>query len=287
MCQTRETAREAPVPHPVGVPLRYPVGSRRSGGWPWSGWTVRRERWPAAQDAVFRRLLPMARAVAIGAVPAGGPVDPGAGERAAESGLARAVARWWSADGAGFEVFASHHHRGGVGPAVRDGLRQGAGDCSRRPVRRTPDGPPAGMSDTAVACRRACPHRRAEPSRGVRRPCSAMGAILRFGGTSQGRVQSQSRPPRSTKRPTEASGPNVPNQPRCRMSHICWRNTLPRITRRRTRPSTAAREDFCTPSSGIAHVPGQAWTRNRLAHTKGSRPVRIMQGQDPVEEVRS
>ena len=52
-------------------------------------------------------MLPMARAVVAGAVPAGGPVDPGAGERAAESGFARAVARWWSADGAGFEVFAS------------------------------------------------------------------------------------------------------------------------------------------------------------------------------------
>ena len=61
----------------------------------------------AAQDMVFRRFLPMARAVATGTVPTGGPVDPGAAERAAESGLARAVARWWSADGAGFDVFAS------------------------------------------------------------------------------------------------------------------------------------------------------------------------------------
>jgi len=61
----------------------------------------------AAQGVVFRRFLPMARAVAAGAVPAGGPVDPGVAERAAESGLARAVARWWSADGAGFDVFAS------------------------------------------------------------------------------------------------------------------------------------------------------------------------------------
>jgi hypothetical protein len=61
----------------------------------------------AAQDMVFRRFLPMARAVAAGTVPTGGPADPGAAERAAESGLARAVARWWSADGAGFDVFAS------------------------------------------------------------------------------------------------------------------------------------------------------------------------------------
>ena len=61
----------------------------------------------AAQGVVFRRFLPMARAVAAGAMPAGGPVDPGVAERAAESGLARAVARWWSADGAGFDVFAS------------------------------------------------------------------------------------------------------------------------------------------------------------------------------------
>ena len=56
---------------------------------------------------VFRRFLPMARAVAAGTVPTGGPVDPGAAERAADSGLATAVARWWSADGAGFDVFAS------------------------------------------------------------------------------------------------------------------------------------------------------------------------------------
>ena len=61
----------------------------------------------AAQDMVFRRFLPMARAVAAGAVPAGWPADPGVAERAAESGLARAVARWWSADGAGFDLFAS------------------------------------------------------------------------------------------------------------------------------------------------------------------------------------
>jgi len=61
----------------------------------------------AAQDMVFRRFLPLARAVAADAVPAGGPADPGAAERAAESGLARAAARWWSADGAGFDLFAS------------------------------------------------------------------------------------------------------------------------------------------------------------------------------------
>ena len=61
----------------------------------------------AAQGVVFRRFLPMARAVAASAVPAGGPVDPGAAERAAESGLARAVAGWRSADGAGFDVFVS------------------------------------------------------------------------------------------------------------------------------------------------------------------------------------
>ena len=61
----------------------------------------------AAQGVVFRRFLPMARAVAAGAVPAGGSVDPGAAERAAESGLARVVAGWRSADGAGFDVSAS------------------------------------------------------------------------------------------------------------------------------------------------------------------------------------
>ena len=47
------------MPHPVGVPLRYRGGEQAFRCW--SGRTVRRERWPAAQDAVFRRLLPMAR----------------------------------------------------------------------------------------------------------------------------------------------------------------------------------------------------------------------------------
>jgi hypothetical protein len=61
----------------------------------------------AARDMVFHRFLPMARAVAACTVPAGGPVDPAVADRAAESGLATAVARWWSADGIGFDVFAS------------------------------------------------------------------------------------------------------------------------------------------------------------------------------------
>lgn len=61
----------------------------------------------AAQGVVFRRYLPMARAVATHAAPAGGPVDPGAAERAAENGLAKAVGWWRSADSAGFELFAS------------------------------------------------------------------------------------------------------------------------------------------------------------------------------------
>src|SRR5664280_509730 len=33
--------------------------------------------------------------------------------------------------------------------------------------------------------------------------------------------------------------------------------------------------------------PGRLGHETRLAHTKGSRPVRIIQGQDPVEDVRS
>ena len=74
MCQTRETAREGARAAPLRS--RWEQAFRC---WPRSGRTVRRERWPAAQDAVFSRLLPMATA----------------------------VARWWSADGAGFEVFAS------------------------------------------------------------------------------------------------------------------------------------------------------------------------------------
>ena len=60
----------------------------------------------AAQGVVFRRFLPAARTVAADAVPAGGPVDPRAAERAAERGLAEAIAGWRSADGAGFDLFA-------------------------------------------------------------------------------------------------------------------------------------------------------------------------------------
>jgi hypothetical protein len=57
----------------------------------------------AAQDAVFRRYLPMARTLTSSG---DWPVDPVAAERAAELGLAQAVRRWRRPDGRGFEVFA-------------------------------------------------------------------------------------------------------------------------------------------------------------------------------------
>ena len=60
----------------------------------------------AAQDAVFRRYLPMARTLANGAGDGSRPVDPTAAERAAELGLAQAVLRWRRPDSSGFEAFA-------------------------------------------------------------------------------------------------------------------------------------------------------------------------------------
>ena len=60
----------------------------------------------AAQDAVFRRYLPMARTLANGAGDGSRPVDPTAAERAAELGLAQAVLRWRLPDSSGFEAFA-------------------------------------------------------------------------------------------------------------------------------------------------------------------------------------
>ena len=60
----------------------------------------------AAQDAVFRRYLPMARAWADSVGPGGRQVDQVDAVRAAEIGLAQAVLGWWRPDSAGFEFFA-------------------------------------------------------------------------------------------------------------------------------------------------------------------------------------
>ena len=59
----------------------------------------------AAQDAVFRRYLPIARTLADGAGKARS-VDPTAAELAAELGLAQAVLGWRRPDSVGFEVVA-------------------------------------------------------------------------------------------------------------------------------------------------------------------------------------
>ena len=61
----------------------------------------------AARDAVFRRYLSMARALANSPDPEHRPVDPVRAEQAAELGLAQAVLGWRRQDGAGFELFAS------------------------------------------------------------------------------------------------------------------------------------------------------------------------------------
>ena len=61
----------------------------------------------AARDAVFRRYLPMARALANSPGPERRPVDPVRAEQAAELGLAQAVLGWRRPDGGGFELFAS------------------------------------------------------------------------------------------------------------------------------------------------------------------------------------
>ena len=61
----------------------------------------------AAQDAVFRRYLPMARTLANSPDPERRPVDPVRAQQAAELGLAQAVLGWRRPDGGGFELFAS------------------------------------------------------------------------------------------------------------------------------------------------------------------------------------
>jgi hypothetical protein len=66
----------------------------------------RRRPQAAAQDAVFRRFLPMARTMATGPGDDGRPGDSAAAEQAAELGLAQAVLGWRRPDGRGFEVFA-------------------------------------------------------------------------------------------------------------------------------------------------------------------------------------
>jgi hypothetical protein len=82
-----------------------------------------------AQDAVFRRYLPMARTLANGPVDRGRPVDPADAERAAELGLAQAVLGWRRPDSGGFEVFAR--------TAITSQLR-------RRPTGNPGDLPPGG-----------------------------------------------------------------------------------------------------------------------------------------------
>lgn len=78
----------------------------------------------AAQDAVFRRYLPMARTLTSSA---DWPVDPVAAEQAAELGLAQAVLRWRRPDGRGFEVFA----RGAIASHLRRLPTANGGDHPR------------------------------------------------------------------------------------------------------------------------------------------------------------
>lgn len=60
----------------------------------------------AAQDAVFRRYLPIAHAVAGHPVPGDRQIDPIDAVQAAEIGLAQAMLGWRRPDSAGFEFFA-------------------------------------------------------------------------------------------------------------------------------------------------------------------------------------
>ncbi|MGZ8802988.1 MAG: hypothetical protein ACXWZL_10360 [Mycobacterium sp.] len=60
----------------------------------------------AAQDAVFQRYLPMARALANAQCADRGMVDPVQAAQAAEIGLAKAVLGWRRPDDQGFESFA-------------------------------------------------------------------------------------------------------------------------------------------------------------------------------------
>jgi len=83
----------------------------------------------AAQDAVFRRYLPMARTLANGPGDGGRPGDPADAEQAAELGLAQAVLGWRRPDSGGFEVFA----RSAIASRPR-----------RRPTGNPGDPPPGG-----------------------------------------------------------------------------------------------------------------------------------------------
>jgi hypothetical protein len=60
----------------------------------------------AAQDAVFRRYLPIARTLANNQASGRRPIDLVDAERAAELGLAQAVLGWRQPDSDGFEFFA-------------------------------------------------------------------------------------------------------------------------------------------------------------------------------------
>ena len=88
----------------------------------------------AAQDAVFRRYLPMARTLANGPGTGDLPVDPAEAEQAAELGLAQAVLRWRRPDSGGFEVFA----RTAIASQLRRLPPANSGD---RPVYRPPEQP--------------------------------------------------------------------------------------------------------------------------------------------------
>lgn len=60
----------------------------------------------AAQDAVFREYLPMARTIAAAVDCGDRPGDRAAADQTAEIGLAQAVLGWRRSDSTGFELFA-------------------------------------------------------------------------------------------------------------------------------------------------------------------------------------
>ena len=92
----------------------------------------------AAQDAVFRRYLPMARTLAHRRDSGGLPAGCADAERAAELGLAQAVLGWRRTDGDGFELFA------GIAIAAQLERRPVASKGAGLASHRRPGGLPAG-----------------------------------------------------------------------------------------------------------------------------------------------
>jgi len=102
-------AQQGPATTAEGC-FRDDVNAAAEAQWLWAALTRAREEYSprvlaAAEDAVFRWYLPLARSLSTG--PAGTAVDPIGIQQAAELGLAQAVLGWRQPDCREFERYAS------------------------------------------------------------------------------------------------------------------------------------------------------------------------------------